>query len=42
MKKENKGIEGFWDVVKEETREEEEKPIVMVAMPKKTNGKKRR
>jgi len=37
MKKEDKGIEGFWDVMKEE-----EIPIVVVAIPKKTNDKKKR
>ena len=41
---EGKGMEGFWNAVKEkeEKKKGEEKPIVVVAMPKKTNGKKRR
>ena len=38
-----KGMDGFWNAVKEkEVEKKEEKPIVVVAMPKKTNGKKRR
>jgi len=43
IKRKDKEMEGFWDAMKEEEmKKEEEKPIVVVAMPKKTNGKKRR
>ena len=42
MKREDKGMEGFWDAMKEKTREEEEKPIVMAMTSKKTNSKRRR
>jgi len=38
-----KGMDSFWNAVKEKKMmKKEEKPIVMVMMPKKANGKKRR